>query len=67
MNMIEEIKSALFGVALGVPVECCSREKLRRNPVTKMEGGENTAHLQPRPTRRRWRRKLTVWYMNCMD
>jgi ADP-ribosylglycohydrolase len=36
------VKSALFGVAvgdaLGVPVEFCEREKLKKEPVTDMRG-----------------------------
>ncbi|MDR0872466.1 MAG: ADP-ribosylglycohydrolase family protein [Prevotellaceae bacterium] len=54
MNLTEKIKSALFGVAvgdaLGVPVEFCSREELRQNPVTEMEGGEDTTYRQPAGT-----------------
>ena len=40
--MLDNIKSLLFGVAigdaLGVPVEFISREKIRKNPVTDMIG-----------------------------
>lgn len=42
VNYSEEVKSALFGVAvgdaLGVPVEFKSRETISKNPVTKMIG-----------------------------
>ena len=42
MNIQENIKSVLFGVAvgdsLGVPVEFNSRDEIRENPVTDMKG-----------------------------
>ena len=40
--MINKIKSVIIGHAiadaLGVPVEFCSREELKQNPVTDMKG-----------------------------